>query len=444
MSSTTKGGTGPPPLASHLLVAAALETWSHHLLYIRRVYPSSSFCDSYFLGIRCKANRHPGVVEYIRDAVQVAVPVLLGQTASEFCLEVVDDLVPQDKEEDKDNPLLLVEKKKKEKHDSQDNDEESEEDTPIDLPLHDDDDDDKSESDSEQQPQLGSIAQKLQELSTPSSSQEESTRSQKRRRKEEEEGSTDVSSSNAALQPAILFQERRQHETNKKNNHQITTQQQSLSSLSQHDHPSQQQMIDTVEDEEQEDDEKATDPGYNIDSLTPDTEETARSRLQYKSLQVLERFSLHFSMPTTTTTQEQQQTIVNVENNRNSKKPRLGRFRPSAKKPTPKQTDPFQAVLPELERAFRNLILHLASLKRDRVLPSHTLSFKLLLLHTEEGHVAVLDRAFSVGSWYPASSETDKCIEERRPRLPLYQVGVGNSLLDIRFHMQRLQPDGGS
>lgn len=71
------------------LWAATLETWCHQLLFARRVYPKETFCSTRFLGIQCKANRHPGVVSYIFETVQVAVPALLHGVANELSLVIL-------------------------------------------------------------------------------------------------------------------------------------------------------------------------------------------------------------------------------------------------------------------------------------------------------------------------------------------------------------------
>lgn len=78
------------PTATGLL-GATLETWCHHLLYVRNVYPRETFCNSYFLGVRCKACRHKSVVDYISAAVKVAVPALVGKVADDFLFEIIDE-----------------------------------------------------------------------------------------------------------------------------------------------------------------------------------------------------------------------------------------------------------------------------------------------------------------------------------------------------------------
>lgn len=71
-----------------LLLGSTLETWAHHLLYVRHVYPRETFCLSTFLGVRCRANRHPDVVAYIKDSIKTAVPALVGGVADEVALTI--------------------------------------------------------------------------------------------------------------------------------------------------------------------------------------------------------------------------------------------------------------------------------------------------------------------------------------------------------------------
>jgi hypothetical protein len=70
------------------LWAATLEAWCHAILYTRKVYPKDSFAPMKFLGIQCYANRHPGVVSYIRDAIAVAIPSLMQGISNEICLVI--------------------------------------------------------------------------------------------------------------------------------------------------------------------------------------------------------------------------------------------------------------------------------------------------------------------------------------------------------------------
>lgn len=71
------------------LLSAALETWCHELLWVRAVYPSDTFTATRFLGISCKANRHPGVVRYIEEAIQVASPSIVNGSVTDFSFLVL-------------------------------------------------------------------------------------------------------------------------------------------------------------------------------------------------------------------------------------------------------------------------------------------------------------------------------------------------------------------
>lgn len=81
----------PPQEQWTSLLGATLETWIYHLLYVRRVYPSDSFAATRFLGVQCQVNRHPGVVDYVSDTLQAAVPALVTGTADEISLVIFKD-----------------------------------------------------------------------------------------------------------------------------------------------------------------------------------------------------------------------------------------------------------------------------------------------------------------------------------------------------------------
>ena len=71
--------------------AATLEVWVHQILFVRRVYPLETFGPAEYQGITtCKVCRHPEVVSYIHDTVETAVPALLGGTATELSLRIVE------------------------------------------------------------------------------------------------------------------------------------------------------------------------------------------------------------------------------------------------------------------------------------------------------------------------------------------------------------------
>jgi hypothetical protein len=61
----------------HALWLGGLEVLIHQLLYIRYVYPQSSFTLSRFLHTQCHICRHQGVVRYISKALQVAVSSII-------------------------------------------------------------------------------------------------------------------------------------------------------------------------------------------------------------------------------------------------------------------------------------------------------------------------------------------------------------------------------
>lgn len=77
-----------PRLSS--LLGGTLEASIHELLYVRRIYPRDSFAPNRFLGVSCHASRHPAIVDYIYNFLEVAVPALCAGTADELALVVLD------------------------------------------------------------------------------------------------------------------------------------------------------------------------------------------------------------------------------------------------------------------------------------------------------------------------------------------------------------------
>jgi hypothetical protein len=73
-----------------VLLGASLEAWSHHILYVRQVYPRETFAPTRFLGVRCYVSRHPDVVAYIQSYVKVAVPSILSGVTDEVVLCIRD------------------------------------------------------------------------------------------------------------------------------------------------------------------------------------------------------------------------------------------------------------------------------------------------------------------------------------------------------------------
>jgi hypothetical protein len=72
-------------------LAASLETWAHQLLYARHVYPPTTFAPCVFFGVACHAHRHPRVVAYIHDMVEMAVASFTSHVADAMTLTIVDD-----------------------------------------------------------------------------------------------------------------------------------------------------------------------------------------------------------------------------------------------------------------------------------------------------------------------------------------------------------------
>jgi hypothetical protein len=88
------------------LWAASLEMWCHQILAVRQVYPKETFCSVEFLSATAylQANRHPGVISYIAEAIQVAVPALLVDgVANELSLVILHH--HQDRNNNNDNQL---------------------------------------------------------------------------------------------------------------------------------------------------------------------------------------------------------------------------------------------------------------------------------------------------------------------------------------------------
>lgn len=75
----------------HALFGATLDLWVHSILYIRHVYPREAFTSTRFLGIRCHVCRHPAVVQYIKDALSVAIPSIFQKVADEVYLAITDE-----------------------------------------------------------------------------------------------------------------------------------------------------------------------------------------------------------------------------------------------------------------------------------------------------------------------------------------------------------------
>jgi len=72
------------------LLSATLENWAHQLLYVRHVYPRETFGSARFLGVRCRVCRHPAVVSYISDTVNVVVPSIVEGVANEISFVITE------------------------------------------------------------------------------------------------------------------------------------------------------------------------------------------------------------------------------------------------------------------------------------------------------------------------------------------------------------------
>lgn len=350
------------------------------MLYVRRVYPSNTFSDEYWLGIRYKAHRHPGVVEYISDAINVAVPALIDRVADEFCLEVVEE---QTEEIDADTL-----------------------------------------SKSEPQESINPLLMPSAEFySSPSNSQE---RDAKRPRNSSQKSPAQQSSSGkpSDMKPSALF-------------HNQSQSQQSLSSLSSAQIKGKSNNSQNSNITSKNTDNEST----PMENLLPEKEEEENNKetiLAYKSFQVLEKFSLYFA-PSAEELEVAAPVVQDMEDLGRKRQAPLftKRKRASSKPKGPSEKElQEQAMLEELERGFRNLILNMTSLNRDRVLPSDSLTFKLVLhVNQREKVCSAIEKALEAGSWYPCSAETKALESQRRPRMPLYQVAVSD--WDINFHMQR-------
>ena len=68
------------------------------VLYIRRVYPQESFCPTSFLGLRCHANRHPQVVDYITQTTSVALSTVAAGESQEIAIVLYDQYTAEDHE----------------------------------------------------------------------------------------------------------------------------------------------------------------------------------------------------------------------------------------------------------------------------------------------------------------------------------------------------------
>ena len=400
--------------AIHLLVSAFLETWCHQLLSVRRVYPSESFANSYFLGLQVKANRHPSVVEYITKAVEVAVPALISSSSSssnnrvadEFSLEVVQEILDLSSTQEGSNVSSTT---------------------------------NQNISIRKEEEEVTTIVQDTtlsEELSMDDAYALSSKLFTPERKK--------TISSNKA--PENIY-----HENNNRLGSQSTVSSMSTMFAAQHQNESQeakgainkcyQSSMQTEEEEESEvDDEKRrlhspnTPSSGAVDSLRQ--QQPQQLPLRYTSIEVLERFSLSFSAPLEPKKSNEYDSSAACQRGRIADMEDGISSRNKKTRNRAARDQRMAETLSGLEHAFRHLILDLANVKRDRVTPSDSLSFKITLhVNDRQSVCPQIEKAFDSGSWFPCTAETKRLAGERRPRLPLYEVDVDDC--KIRFHMQR-------
>ena len=61
----------------------------HELLFVRQLYPIDVFESCRYLGIEVHAAQHPGIIDYVNNVLQVAVPALCEGTADALCFVIV-------------------------------------------------------------------------------------------------------------------------------------------------------------------------------------------------------------------------------------------------------------------------------------------------------------------------------------------------------------------
>lgn len=66
-----------------------LEVFIHQLLYRRGIYPRDTFCSTRFVGVECKINNNPGVLQYVSDALKETVPFIFHKHGSDCRLQEI-------------------------------------------------------------------------------------------------------------------------------------------------------------------------------------------------------------------------------------------------------------------------------------------------------------------------------------------------------------------
>uniref|UniRef100_A0A7S1D6Q8 HORMA domain-containing protein n=1 Tax=Cyclophora tenuis TaxID=216820 RepID=A0A7S1D6Q8_CYCTE len=88
------------PTATEALLLAALEAVCHEILHVRRLYPLDSFTGATVLGgCSIHVSRHPRVVEYIAETMEMVVQAMLAGMANQISITLRNNRV-------KDNPII--------------------------------------------------------------------------------------------------------------------------------------------------------------------------------------------------------------------------------------------------------------------------------------------------------------------------------------------------
>jgi hypothetical protein len=90
IASSSSSSSPSPSCTLSCIIGSALEATLHEILYTRFLYPRDAFAATRYLAVTCHACRHPGVVQYIRDTLIVAVPALISGFVDELLLVFYD------------------------------------------------------------------------------------------------------------------------------------------------------------------------------------------------------------------------------------------------------------------------------------------------------------------------------------------------------------------
>ena len=78
------------------IVGSALEVMIHEILYSRSLYPRDAFSPSRYLGVQCHACRVKGVVDYIYNTLQIAVPAICVGAVHQVAMIIYDGDGPKE------------------------------------------------------------------------------------------------------------------------------------------------------------------------------------------------------------------------------------------------------------------------------------------------------------------------------------------------------------